>query len=532
MLGQHMELRVAKQQHNKGLIARWIEGRFGGYRHELEPIDESLPQRLEQPKRVAVIGGGIAGLGATTRLAERGFELHLFERNDYLGGKVGAWKTTLPDGQELGMSHGFHAFFGQYYNLNEWLEQLGVTAHYASVGDYMILTTDGRKYSFAGISTTPILNLLSLARRGIYKFREVARNPTGPKMEALMRYDREQTFAEYDGISYAQFAEDARLPDSLKLVFNTFSRAFFADADKMSMAELIKSFHFYYLSNDAGLIYDYLDDDYDISLLTPVRKHMQRHGVTVHMNHAVESLVREEDGSYLVDGERFDYLVVASDVVGTRKLFEGSPTLQAAAPQTAERVGTLRPGQRYSVWRLWLDRPVEGSYPGFVITERAELLDAVTFVDLTEAESRGWVEGRRAQGLQGSVVELHCYAVPEELPEDESLLREKFLAELHHFFPELEGAEIIHDYFYVRRDFPSFHVGMHASRPTWDTELDNLFLAGDWVRIPFPAMLMEAAYSSGLMAANAISKRESVRGTTVWTVPHRGFMAGWAKRPF
>lgn len=531
LLFEGLELRAAASK-ERGWLARWIEGRFGGYRHAYASVDASLPERTREPKRVAVIGGGIAGLGATTRLAERGFSVHLYERNDYLGGKVGAWKTTMPDGQEIGMTHGFHAFFGQYYNLNAWLGELGVTAHYAPVSDYMILTQDGRKYSFAGVSPTPILNLLSLARRGVYKLREVAGRHTGSKMEALMRYDEQDTYSSYDDTSYAQFADDARLPDSLRLVFNSFSRAFFADTDKMSMAELIKSFHFYYLSNDQGLLYDYLDDDYDSCLLEPIRARMREHGVEVSTGTDVDSIVCEEDGSYVVDGERFDYLVIATDVVGTRALFDASPSLRAAAPETATKAETLRPGQRYVVWRLWLDRPLEGSYPGFFVTEGIELLDSVTLVDQNEQESRSWVEARRAEGGDGSVIELHCYSLPVEFPADEALMREGLLAEFHHFFPEMQGAELIHEYFYVRQDFPSFHTGQFATRPTWNTELDTLFLAGDWVRLPFPAMLMEAAYTSGLLAANAISKRESVRQTPVWTVPTRGIMAGMPKRPF
>jgi isorenieratene synthase len=90
----------------------------------------------------------------------------------------------------------------------------------------------------------------------------------------------------------------------------------------------------------------------------------------------------------------------------------------------------------------------------------------------------------------------------------------------------------VHSYRYVRRDFPGFHVGKHATRPSWETERDTLYLAGDWVVLPFPAMLMEAAYSAGLLAANAICKRAGVREYPMWTVPLRGFMAGWPKRPF
>jgi isorenieratene synthase len=229
---------------------------------------------------------------------------------------------------------------------------------------------------------------------------------------------------------------------------------------------------------------------------------------------------------------------VASDVVGSRALFERSPSLAAAAPSTAAKVTTITPGQRYAVLRVWLDRSVtrglEGvdAFPRFIITERVHMLDAVTFVHQTERESREWVEQREAVGQTGGVLELHCYCVPESLPNDEAKLRELLITEMQEFFPELAEAEIVHSYFYVRRDFPGFHVGKHATRPSWETELDNLFLAGDWVLLPFPAMLMEAACSAGLLAANAICRREGVREYPVWTVPQRGFMAGWPKRPF
>ena len=542
-----LEQRAAARP-RKGLLARWIERRFGGYRHRYHPPgaggeapepdadDDDRPHAVAAPRRVCVVGAGLAGMAAATKLAERGFNVVLLERNPYLGGKLGAWPTDMADGRRIGMHHGFHAFFGQYYNFNAFLSQLGIDRSLKSIGDYVILTQDGRRFSFKDVATTPMVNLLSLARHGVYRFGEVAGRHTGPKMEALLRFDPETCFAEWDEVSYAQFAADARLPDSLGLVFNTFARAFFADADKMSMAELIKSFHFFYLSNDAGLVYDHLDDDYERALLAPLRTYMERHAVDIRTDCPVGEIGYDGDsGRFIVLDESFDHLVIASDVVGTRSIFAASPQLRAAAPQTAAKAESLRPGQRYSVWRLWLDRSLEHDLPGFVITERERLLDAVTFVDQVEAESRAWVESRRAEGRDGGVFELHCYAVPEDLPAGEAgeaAIREWFWNELLRYFPDLAGAESVHEAFYVRRDFPAFHVGQHASRPTVETELDNLCLAGDWVRLPFPAMLMEAAYSSGLLAANAICRREGLREEAVWTVPTRGFMAGMRKRPF
>lgn len=535
---ERLELRALTRP-RKSLVARWIERRFGGYRQLAFPLDEAQPKSVATPRSVAIVGSGLAGLAAASRLAQRGFAVTLFERNEYIGGKLGAWKTTMPDGREIGMSHGFHAFFHQYYNLNQWFAELGIDRRLRSIGDYLTLTVDGRESSFKDVATAPILNLLSLAHKGVYSLREVAKPPTGPKMEALLRYDPVETFAEFDDISYARFADDARLPASLRMVFNTFARAFFSDADKMSMAELMKGFHYYYLSNDCGLIYDHLDDDFEPALLAPLREHLREHEVDVRTSCEIAEIVPTGDGRYEIgvadpttDKQTFDYLVVASDVVGTRVLFERSPSLAAAVPTTAAKVATSAPGQRYAVLRVWLDRSFVRDLPGFIITERVQLLDSVTFVHVTERESKAWVAEREAAGEAGSVIELHCYSVPESLPPDEAPLREQLIAEMRQFFPELVDAQIVHSYFYVRRDFPGFHVGTHATRPSWETERDTLFLAGDWVSLPLPAMLMEAAFTSGLLASNAICRREGVREYPVWTVPQRGLMAGWPKRPF
>lgn len=503
-----------------GLVARLLRWRLGPYRQAVVLPDPTLPDRPARPVRVLVAGGGLAGIGAAAALAERGVDVVLAEREASLGGKVRAWSVPVEGGQQT-IEHGFHAFFRQYYNQRELLARAGVPPM-TSVGDYVIVTREGENVRFAGTSPVPGLNLLSLARVGVYSFFEVATSGTGERLEALLRYDRDPTAAAFDDVSFDRFADEARLPHKLRLIFTTFSRAFFADGDRMSMGELIKSFHFFYLSNDCGLIYDVPTDDFDAALISPLQRYLERLGVEVRVEAPVRRIERDGDG-LRVDGERYDHVIWATDVKAARGVLLGSRLLEESAA-FAEQLERLSAGQRYAVWRIWLDVPVERAWPVFVITERATVLDSITLYHHLTPACREWARERG-----GSVLELHCYAVPDAMPDGS--VRDAFLAELHAVLPETSRATILAEHLQLRDDFPAFHTGSWASRPETASGVRGLWLAGDWVKLPWPAMLMEAAQMSALHAANQVLAAEGVRGHTLWSVPQRGLLAGLPELP-
>jgi isorenieratene synthase len=182
------------------------------------------------------------------------------------------------------------------------------------------------------------------------------------------------------------------------------------------------------------------------------------------------------------------------------------------------KLSELEPGQRNAVLRLWLDRPSGADLPGFVVVDNDRLLDSITFFHRVEAAAGDW-----AARTGGSVVELHCYAMPDAI--DEGEVAGTLEAEMRAVVPELRDCRVIASHLQVNRNFTAFHVGMHARRPGVTTDDPRLVLAGDWVALRVPAMLMEAAVTSGVEAANAIASREGVREEPVFSVPLRGVLA-------
>lgn len=499
-------------------VEQAIQGAFGGYVHRVNQVDASLPMTTASGKRVAVIGSGLAGMTAAVVLAKRGLAVELFERESYLGGKVGSWPVELADGTTQHVEHGFHAFFRHYHNLNRLLKRLGVARSFRPIEDYLIMTLDRGNFSFRDVRTTPVVNILSMLGKRVYTLSDVLRDPRTMRMISLLQYHPRKTFDQFDHVSFEEWSRRVALPRNLRLIFNSFSRAFFATPEHMSTAELIKSFHFYFLSHDGGLIYDYPDDDYTVTLLGPFRDAIESHGGAIHLEQPVDGIGKKNE-SFEVAGGTFDYVVLAADVVGARRIAAGSPALCERHPSFARQMDALKPSQGYAVLRLWVDRDVDAALPGFVITEHEQILDSISFYPRLEKSARSWAEANK-----GSILELHCYALPPHL-QDENSVREQFLRELDRFFPSLSGMRILHQHLQLKHDFSAFHTGLHRDRPGHRTEVEGLYLAGDWVKLPFPAMLMEAACSSGLLCANQILQREGLRPEMIESVPPYGLLA-------
>ena len=499
------------------IIDNLVQKRLSNYKIQVNHVDENLPKIISTPKSVAVIGAGIAGLTSAILLSERGFKVKLIERDNFLGGKVGSWNVKFDDGYETKVEHGFHAFFKQYYNLREILKKIDSFKHLIPIDDYLIMTKKHGDFSFKDIETTPIKNILSMRKAGVYSLKDAMSNHKFSNMLALLTYDKEKTFAKYDQMSFQEFADYIDLPPAMRLMFTTFSRAFFAEPQYISMAELIKSFHFYFLSNNHGLLYDVLNDDFQNTLLRPAAKFITDNGGEIVSITPIHS-INKVDNKFIVNDESFDYLVMGTDIHGTKKIFSNSEYIKYGETDFYNQIMNQKKSQRYAVLRIWTDKRIGDDLPFFIFTDAVEILDSVTIYHNMEKESAEWAEKN-----SGGIYELHSYAIPNNFDEDK--VREQFLEEFYLYFPEMKSAKIIYENLQVKKDFTAFHTGLSKNRPEPKTQINNLYLTGDWIKLPIPAMLMEASASSAIYAVNDICEKENLQTESILSVPLKGIFA-------
>ncbi len=212
-----------------------------------------------------------------------------------------------------------------------------------------------------------------------------------------------------------------------------------------------------------------------------------------------------------------DYCIVASNVSGTRELVKAS-TIEE--PAFEKKVASLGEADPYSVYRLWLDKPLDTAHFPFYTTSGYTYTDSATIYSHFQEPFISWAKKRG-----GSVIELHAYAIaPGDIrPEEE--IKSTMQREMRSMFPEIAGANVLHELYMQQSNFTRWAPGDHASRPGVETPVANLFLAGDWVRVDAPVFLMEAAAFTGRMAANAIFRNESLKTVPLPIVPMEGIFA-------
>lgn len=494
-------------------------------RRVTHPARPGLPNAdsMEAAPHVVVVGAGIAGLAAATGLAERGISVDVLEREPNLGGRVAGWTETIDSGPLAGTdvanNRGFHAFFRQYYNLRALLRRSDPgLQRLTPVEDYPLVDGQGRHDTFRGLPKRPPWNALVFSLRSpTFRFRDLVRVDSKHAAHLVMVsvpgvYDR------LDHKDAETFLQEINFPVAARhLAFEVFARSFFARPDRLSAAELAAMFHIYFLGSSEGLVFDVADANFDTALWNPLGRYLAGNGVKFHHGVSVGSITYGGSRRFQVHGGEAvidaDAVVLATDVGGLQRIIADSPDI--GDDGWRGRVAAMKLAPPFVVQRLWLDTPVRPDRAHFLGTGDLEPVDNISVVSRYEREAAEWA---RTHG--GSVVEVHSYSVMDAPPFEG--LREKMLARLHQLYPETAHARVLAERVLVKQDCPLFSPGAYAQRPTVQTPVPGLMLAGDGIRIDLPVALMERAATTGFSAANGLLESWGISGHTLHTVPVQG----------
>lgn len=242
----------------------------------------ALPRLLPKPKKVVVIGGGLAGLASSYELSRRGFQVTLLEKAPQLGGKIASWDINV-NGEKFKMEHGFHGFFPQYYNLKSIVNEINIEHNFQSLEFYSVVFKDN-KYApeeFRPSHSSFPWNIvdLALSSRNALKWGINLANPAHWRVfHAITSFRIPNSYYSLDDISVADWASQGIPQGLFDLYFLPFAKSSLNAPDVLSTGELMQFFHFYFFGNPEGLAFNGTVDDMGTSLVDPIAHTIKENG--------------------------------------------------------------------------------------------------------------------------------------------------------------------------------------------------------------------------------------------------------------
>jgi hydroxysqualene dehydroxylase len=454
------------------------------------------------PRRVTVLGGGLAGVAAALRSADAGCEVTLVERRARLGGLAGSFRRG-----DAHVDTGQHVFLRCCDAYRGLLERLGATGSTTLQDrlDVVVLRpgaaparlrrdrTPAVVTRIPGLRRLPALHLgRALLRYDAVPWRERLALPRAAL--ALRRLDPADPAVDARSFG-AWLREQGQGPAAVRALWDLIGTPTLnAGADEASLALAATVFGIGLLGEpdaaDIGWANVPLGEIHD----TAARRALAAAGVRVALSTRVRRVVHD-DGAWRVT-------VAGRDDV--RETHDTDAVVCALPPETAATV---------------LPEPLAGS-----LTASAAALGASPIVDvhlvfdrsvLSHSFAAGidtdvqWVfdrssaHGALPPGAQYLVVSLS--AADAFLPLPAEALVERFTTELGRLLPEVAGARRL-DGFVTREPRATFRPapGSAAHRPAARTTLPGLALAGAWTDTGWPAT-MEGAVRSGQTAAAVVT---------------------------
>ncbi|MBF6179000.1 FAD-dependent oxidoreductase [Nocardia otitidiscaviarum] len=511
----------------------------------------SAPARAAAGRRVAVLGGGVAGMTAAHELAERGFEVTVYERRA-LGGKArsmrvpGSGRGGRPD---LWGEHGFRFFPGFYHHIPDTMRRIPFAGNANGVWDNLIAAPEAR---FSRRDNDDVIMPLGKAGRvwaTPEDFRETVSSAISttakmPYQDALYFANRllvfntscdARRYGQWDKVSWRDYVGARNRSSEFRMLMSrTLTTLLVAARDDLASTRTIGNMGEQFLGNpleigNDGALDRILDGPTNEAWIDPWAARLRELGVRF-----VAAEVRGLD----VSGNRIgsarvvtaagaaetvaaDHFVCALPVEAARTLL--TPEILALRPELAgmhQLMVDWMTGLQFFLRRptaiarghvAYVDSPwsltsisQDQFWPRVRLSEHGDgtVVDCLS-VDISDWNTPGPLYGKTAKECTHDEIVREVWAqLKAHLNDRSELLRDE---DLHSWFLDTgitwNAA--------TRRNENADPLlintaGSWALRPECHGAIENLYLAGDYVRTNVDLATMEGASESARTAVNAI----------------------------
>ncbi|MCC7538749.1 MAG: FAD-dependent oxidoreductase [Deltaproteobacteria bacterium] len=526
-------------------------------------------------KRVAIYGGGVAGLSVAHELVERGgFDVHVYEKDTAVGGKARSQflpGTGAAGRKDLPGEHGFRFYPSFYIHLIDTMSRIPFPADpsFAHVAKNLVASREGGIASSRdGRKLIEFPRRLPTAPWELFStiLEMVEALAAGPDLDDedvprfawhMVKYltsCRERREGQWEKLSWWEFVDGDRYSDTFKSLVRAIPRTMVAMDPKKGSARTIGNISMQFI-----LEYTRADGDNDRTMngptderwLEPWKAHLESKGATFHLGKGVAAL--RFDGTRITEGELADGTLVTADHHVLAVPLEVAhplitPAIAAADPQLAAfRSLAVASNTAWMVgaqYFLKTDVPIcEGHcfYPesAWALTSISQAqfwrragrafedrygdgtVKGVLSVDVSDWETPSPFLGKAGQACSSrdEVLDEIWKQLKDGLNDKETVIRDDMVV-ARHLDANLDFTSGL-----PRNPTPLLvhPPGSWAKRPDASTRIPNLVLAGDYVRSTTDLATMEGANETARLAVNAILAAEgrSAEACQLWALDER-----------
>jgi hydroxysqualene dehydroxylase len=446
---------------------------------------------ISHNKHVAIIGGGMAGLAAASSLAARGIKVTLFEAAPQLGGRA-----RRVDYKDTKLDNGQHILLGAYSATLGLLKLAGVDEKQAlmrlPLTLSMINLANKSIFSLQACNALPApLHILSglLLAKGVSFGNRLA----AIKLMAWMKLNR---FKLKQDVALASFLNAKNQPEIViknlwePLCLAALNTPLSQASTQIFLNVLRDSFD--KKKSDSNMLLPRVD--LSSLIAEPLAAYIAHKSGAIKTSCTIKQIQQTEAGFKLTIDDAdvdFSHVIIAC---APHQLINIPVRPELVEGQASSGTSTSSARTEFNVAQGFSYQPITTVYLQYAT--HTTLPQAMT--GLVSSVSQ-WVFDRgqicNQHGLMAVVISAHA---PFEMSQD--ALAETVIAELNLAFPQLQKPLWTK---VITEKRATFSCDANLQRPAAQTEIANLYLAGDYIKGDYPATI-EGAVRSGIAAANLI----------------------------